>query len=76
MSNKYSLSNKLVLITGCTSGIGYQTAIEFSKKNTKIALISKSIVKLENLKNELRNYNTNRIEIFDIDLRDITKVNY
>ena len=39
--------NKVVLITGASSGIGKDTAIEFAKKGANIVLVSRTKENLE-----------------------------
>ena len=46
----FSLENKLILITGVSSGIGRASAVEFSKHNMKLALVARSSQQLKNLK--------------------------
>lgn len=48
--------NKIVLITGASSGIGKETAIEFAKKGAKIVLIARRKQKLEELEKELHKF--------------------
>jgi len=47
--------NKIVLITGASSGIGKQTAIEFAKLGSNIILVARRKDKLEQVENELKN---------------------
>ena len=47
--------NKVVLITGASSGIGKQTAIEFAKLGSIIILVARRKDKLEQLEKELKN---------------------
>lgn len=42
-------SNKVVLVTGASSGIGAQTAIDFAKHDAKIAITGRNKEKLENV---------------------------
>jgi NAD(P)-dependent dehydrogenase (short-subunit alcohol dehydrogenase family) len=48
-----SLNNKYILITGASSGIGRQTAIEASKFGANIILVARNKTKLEETKNSL-----------------------
>lgn len=43
----YSLQDKLVLITGASSGIGRASAISFSDEGMRIALVDKNVKGLE-----------------------------
>ncbi|MFB5620288.1 MAG: SDR family NAD(P)-dependent oxidoreductase, partial [Nitrosopumilus sp.] len=49
--------NKIVLITGASSGIGKQSAIEFAKLGANIILVSRRKDKLEQVANELKKFN-------------------
>ena len=49
--------NKVVLITGASSGIGKQTAIEFAKLGSNIILVARRKDKLEQVENELKQFN-------------------
>ena len=49
--------NKTVLITGASSGIGKQTAIEFAKLGANIILVARRKEKLDELANELEKFN-------------------
>ena len=49
--------NKTVLITGASSGIGKQTAIEFAKLGSSIILVARRKNKLEEVENELKQFN-------------------
>ena len=65
--------NKVVLITGASSGIGKQTAIEFAKKGTKIVLVARRKHKLEELKKELEKFNVSTL-ICECDVSDKSQV--
>ncbi len=49
--------NKVVLITGASSGIGKDTAIEFAKKSANIVLVSRTKENLEQVADELKQFN-------------------
>ena len=49
--------NKVVLITGASSGIGRESAIEFSKLGANIVLVARKKDKLEQVAAELKKYN-------------------
>lgn len=49
--------NKTVLITGASSGIGKQTAVEFAKLGANIILVARRKEKLDELANELEKFN-------------------
>lgn len=49
--------NKVVLITGASSGIGRESAIEFAKLGANIILVSRTKEKLEQVADELKKFN-------------------
>lgn len=55
------MENKVVIITGASSGIGYALAKEFAKRGAKLSLAARRIDRLEKLKEEL-----NDTEVFTI----------
>jgi len=48
------IKDKIVIITGASSGIGYATALALSKAGAKIAIGARRIDKLEELENEIK----------------------
>lgn len=70
--------NKLVYITGGSSGIGFAAAGEFLKEGASVLLIARDKKKLisakERLGNEIVRGNSNRIEICSVDISDFEKV--
>ena len=52
-----SFKNKLVLITGASSGIGRETAIEFAKLGANLILVARRKDKLKQTEDELKKYN-------------------
>ena len=69
--------NKLVVITGATSGIGRYTAVKYASMGANLLCVNRNVEKSENLKREIEeNYDVNcdyRIADFSI-LKDIYKV--
>jgi len=53
--------NKVVLITGASSGIGKQAAIEFAKLGSNIILVARRKDKLEQVENELKQFNVDTL---------------
>lgn len=51
--NPFSLENKLILVTGASSGIGKSTAIALSQLGARLILVSRSEEELEQTKREL-----------------------
>jgi short-subunit dehydrogenase len=62
-------NKKYTVITGASSGIGYQTAKAFAKRGKNLIIIARNKNKLESLKTELLRTNVNiDIIVVDIDL--------
>ncbi len=57
MVSKNRFSNKVVLITGASSGIGKDSAIKFAREGAKVVLVSRSKEKLEAVANEIKQFN-------------------
>lgn len=51
--NPYSLEGKTILITGASSGIGKQTAIECSKMGAKMVITGRNVERLQNTLDQL-----------------------
>jgi short-subunit dehydrogenase len=51
-------ANKVVVITGASSGIGEESAVEFAKQKSKIVLISRNKQNLEVVTEKIRKYNS------------------
>ncbi len=69
-----SLKNKIVLITGATSGIGEACARAFAKEGSNLILTGRRKERLEKLSTELKkNYNVNCFPL-SFDIRDKSKV--
>jgi len=66
--------NKVVLITGASSGIGRESAIEFAKLGATIVLVSRRKDKLEQVANELKKFSvTTLICQCDVSKKDQVK---
>lgn len=64
---------KYTVITGASSGIGYETALAFASRGKNLVLVARRKEELENLKSEIANINSDLdIVIFPTDL-SITK---
>ena len=51
-------ANKVVVITGASSGIGEESAVEFAKKKSKVVLVSRNKQNLEVVAEKIRKYNS------------------
>ncbi|SDS56322.1 NADP-dependent 3-hydroxy acid dehydrogenase YdfG [Polaribacter sp. KT25b] len=67
-----SFSDKIIWITGASSGIGKALAIELSNQNAKIILSSRKINDLELVKKKCKN--PNNVKIVALDLEDYTNL--
>ncbi|KGL62517.1 SDR family oxidoreductase [Polaribacter sp. Hel1_85] len=67
-----SFNNKVVWITGASSGIGKALAIELSHQNATLILSSRKKADLELVKNECKN--SSQIKIITLDLEDYTNL--
>ena len=67
-----SFSNKIVWITGASSGIGKALAIELSNQNAKLILSSRKKDALELVNNECKN--PDEVKIVTLDLEDYTNL--
>lgn len=66
-----SLKNKIVLITGASSGIGRASAFAFANEGAKLSLCARRLDRLEALKKEILAKHTDAsIHIFQLDVRD------
>ena len=49
-----TIKNKVAIITGASSGIGYATALALSKAGAKVVIGARRTDKLEQLENEIK----------------------
>ena len=59
MNLKKKFNNKVVIITGASSGIGKETAFAFSRAGATTVLVSRTKEKLDAMANEIRQFNPN-----------------
>jgi len=59
MSKKERFKDKVVIVTGASSGIGKATALAFAQECAKTVLVSRSREKLESVADEIRGFNEN-----------------
>ncbi len=68
--------NKYVLITGASSGIGYEFAKLYAKDKCNLVLVARNKEKLENIKKELGNNSDFEILIYSLDLLKEENIDY
>lgn len=64
------MNNNTVLITGASSGIGYEFSKIYAKNNYNLVIVARSLEKLENLKNKLEKENNVSVEVIEMDLSE------
>lgn len=57
------MKDKVVIITGASSGIGKATALYFAQKGSKLAIAARSIEKLEQTASEIKRYEVEVVSI-------------
>jgi NAD(P)-dependent dehydrogenase (short-subunit alcohol dehydrogenase family) len=62
--NRYHLDNKTILVTGCTSGIGHQIALQCIEQNARVIGVGRNKDRL----NDLKIKGEGRVEVFETDL--------
>ena len=68
-------NNKYIVITGASSGIGYETAKAFAKRGKNLVIVARSTENLEKLKMEILNDNPSLdVVVKDVDLSIMSNV--
>ncbi|MBA5628493.1 SDR family oxidoreductase [Moheibacter lacus] len=65
-----NLENKIVWITGASSGIGKQLALNLAKRNCKLILSSRNLEKLDEVKTECQKFTSDAV-VLPLDLEKI-----
>ena len=73
MTKKGRFEDKVVVVTGASSGIGRSTAIEFAREGAKTVLVSRSADKLERVADEIWSFNPD-ISVVATDVSDTEQV--
>ena len=68
-------SQKVVVITGCSSGIGLETAIECAKVGHKVFATMRNLKKKEKLEKRIKDEKLENIEIMELDVTDTDSIN-
>jgi len=69
-----STQQKVVLITGCSSGIGLETAIECAKAGHKVFATMRNLNKKEKLEKRIEGAKLENIEIIELDVSDSNSI--
>ena len=70
-----SQQNRLFLITGANSGLGYETSKFLLERGAKVIMCCRDLIKGEKAKQKLLKLNfPGNIELFELDLSDFKKV--
>lgn len=74
-SQEHDLTNKLIVITGGNTGLGFEAAKDFAQRNGKILIACRSLAKGQEAVESIRNStgNTN-VECLELDLASLTSV--
>ena len=70
-----SLKDKIVFVTGASSGIGEATALEFAKLGARLLVCARRLDKLKALEPALREAGAADVHSFELDVRDREAVN-
>ncbi len=65
-NNPFTLNNKVIVVTGASSGIGRQCAITLSQLGGKVMLLGRNIQRLEDTLKSLENQQLHKIFAFDL----------
>ena len=69
-----SMDGKLCVITGTTSGVGYQAALRLAKAGYKLVMIVRNKEKAEKLCDQIRTFSSHDTDYFIADLSDLNQV--
>ena len=71
--NPFSLQNKIVLITGASSGIGYECAVKCAQMGANLLLLGRNMERLEKVKNEVEVWGVH-VEVISVDITNVTEL--
>lgn len=72
-ANNYDFSDKIVLITGSSGGLGAQTAREFAKLSANVVITGRRAEAVEEVAEECRSLSPNQAEMLTV-IGDVTKL--
>lgn len=64
------MNDKLVLITGASSGIGLETALLLAEKNYNLILTGRRLEKLKEIRNKIESTTNSKVHILEFDIRN------
>jgi NADP-dependent 3-hydroxy acid dehydrogenase YdfG len=70
----HALQDKIVFVTGASSGIGAATAMEFARHGAKLLLCARRLDKLQAMEAELRDAGAADVSSFELDVRQRDQV--
>lgn len=73
-NNPKRLDNKVVVITGCNTGIGKETAHILSKRGARIIMLCRNVEKAEAAAQEIRSDTGNVVNVMSLDLASLESV--
>lgn len=68
------LKDKIVFITGASSGIGKEIALEFARRDAILVMASRNLEQLNKVKNQCEELSINNAYIFSLDLSDAEQI--
>ena len=72
---KNRLDGKVAIITGCNTGIGYETALDFAKRGARIIMACRDLKKADKAASDIiLKSNNDKIEVEYLDLADLITV--
>ncbi len=75
MESSPSQKNKVAIITGANSGIGYETSLALAKKGAKVILASRNLQKANDAMNQILQQVPNaHVEVLTVDLNSLKSV--
>ena len=74
VSKIYLYKNKNILITGASSGLGKNMALNYAKNGGRIINLSRDIKKMESLNDELNKINSHKNLFYPVDISNYKQV--
>lgn len=71
MENFINFEGRIILVTGATSGIGFEICLQISKYGGKIIGVGRNIEKLNQMSSQINNFNGIKFDLSDIENIDL-----